>query len=346
MSRCKALTKGGAPCSRITSTACTNCWQHRPYDADANQPGRVKRCNFTYPRSTSEFVYVRSPDKNNLGEDVDTITDIFTTPNYLSNRVNLINRYIHKLTLKKPLMDLGITDEIPDEISPSHLRLYSGYLGKEVNDGIFPPEYSHYNFVVINPKDILSDTVVFDYMDTNYNEDRPSENIDESELRGRNDILEGYMSGNDKSGLKLLKAFVNEPIVDPSRDYTLYRGLSWNNKKDYTSFLQKCGTTGKIGNETEISSWTSNACMAEQFATPGRYGVVLRHIFHPRDILVDTRLIPEELLLEIYPELQHEVIVRPGSYSCEIVTKIEKEANGAIKAYKDSGDDVIYKVLD
>src|SRR5579862_3645843 len=130
MSKCCGKTMQGQSCSRKARPSDKFCWQHLSYSnlgeqADVLQQ-RPKRCNYKYP-AASEFIYVKSPDPGSLKDDSEPIIDIFTEPNYLANRVNLLSHFVHKLTLRKPLKDLGTIGDIPEAIRPSDLKNYAGY---------------------------------------------------------------------------------------------------------------------------------------------------------------------------------------------------------------------------
>jgi hypothetical protein len=80
--------------------------------------------------------------------------------------------------------------------------------------------------------------------------------------------------------------------------------------------------------DDRVSSWTWNYKIAEHFAKQSNFNYILQHTFHPKDILIDCRLLHEYCNLRntshpnnldfTYKEIQDEVIVLPGDYACEV----------------------------
>lgn len=77
-------------------------------------------------------------------------------------------------------------------------------------------------------------------------------------------------------------------LKDPVK---VYRGLSFDSR----SFLRtlKVGEKIKLGSKNRVQSWTTNNCVAEQFSSTKKYGMIVSTILDPEDILIDTRLLEE-----------------------------------------------------
>jgi hypothetical protein len=95
-----------------------------------------------------------------------------------------------------------------------------------------------------------------------------------------------------------------------------YRGLNFN-IGEYLAYKQQ--NPGKQYHSRVLTSWTTNKGKARQYASSSTYGIVLRMNIHPRDIFVDTTLLPESFYDQKHLRSQDEIIVLPGTY--EVVEK-------------------------
>ena len=128
------------------------------------------------------------------------------------------------------------------------------------------------------------------------------------------------------------------------RPLKLYRGMGWHKEElrrlsSFYSYPFERGDQMKI-KHPRPSSWTSNKLIAENFAEDtGPYWVVLEAKIDPKDVVVDTRLLPDEILDSLYFARQREVIVDRGSYSVKIV-KIGLEKDGTLDVgWEETEDD-------
>jgi hypothetical protein len=229
-------------------------------------------------------------------------------------------RYMHRITLKKPLKHLeGVshfTNSDREKYLTDDIDNYSGYLVIKNNGE---------QFFLINPNDIATDTIVFDYLGDK-TEDQAIVNLDEEEyIRLSDKRMEALEEWLEEDKYALYGIFDKKPLVHPSqKSFTLYRGLSFNTKEDFDEFVNSCKTNKIIGKTDLPTSWTSNICVANLFARQfGDYGVILRHRFKSEDIMVDTRMIDPQVMQKLYPSIQREIIIKPGEYSCEIYMSFE-----------------------
>ena len=80
--------------------------------------------------------------------------------------------------------------------------------------------------------------------------------------------------------------------------------------------------------DDRVSSWTWNYKIAEHFAKLSNFNFILQHTFHPKDVLIDCRLLHEYCNLRnaTHPQnldftmsqIQDEIIILPGDYQCEV----------------------------
>ena len=236
-------------------------------------------------------------------------------PNQEFPQIDVFENIISNLT-ENENWRLFVHDKVKEWLKKEDKR-YSGY---EIVGGESP------TIRLINSEDIVSDEVIFDYLqepleaDVEKTESYIKENgyvkLTEDEKLLLKQYINSFSLGRNmkKFTSKLLKRFTVSPVVSDFPEYTLYRGLSWDEKSDFSKYCQK----GSI-EYSNISSWTSNICVATSIASSGNYGVVHKITVKREDILVDTRIIDRKQLREIYVQVQQEVILKPGNYPCDII---------------------------
>lgn len=112
----------------------------------------------------------------------------------------------------------------------------------------------------------------------------------------------------------------------------LYRGLYYNTTLPHLFSGVKVGDKLKLPPvNDQIQSWTTDICTAEKYAGFNYdRGIVVSAILTPSDILLDSRFIDIEQLLEYSPILfvnsQNEILVKPATYPVK-VEKILFNAN-------------------
>lgn len=336
---------------------------------DIYLPIEQKSCNYSFRYPNKEgylYLFNKSPNpiKETVAKDPLIVTD-YVDPYYLNLLGDITQRYVHRIKLAKPLKKIG-SDEW---WSSSHKFIksvyendetrnnYSGYTThRQGRGGVIFPSYENVYPVLINTADIIEDKVVFDFFDPKVNEDNPLSEVQTrlglALVEGETafTILHDYMTCSDAEfqSEDLLKMFGDNPIVDPTlKKYTLYRGFSWETKEEFGEFINHCKEKGIIGRSNLISSWTSNLCIAETFATTVNYGVILKHDFKPSDILIDTRIIDPATLGKLYHQTQREVIVKPGEYLCQIIMTFhyDPESDRKLHAFDANGKEIRYNDL-
>lgn len=246
----------------------------------------MEYCNYEYNVLNDDNVLIFSYDELTLSKN--TVLKI----------IDIGQKYLHKVRMNKNVKINFKKNSSMRNVSPNTV-------------GTFLDNY----FVVINTNDIISDEILLDYNTPPF--DFMSESIYDYEMKlteDEYDILYEYTSGDydlEEISSQMISIFENKNIRQ-NREYKLFRGLTFGNKNDLDNFL----SNNREERTQYISSWTTNVCVAKGFAiTTGnnQYGVILTNIFHPNDILIDTRIIKDSDL-----SLQKEIIVKPGKYNYQI----------------------------
>jgi len=99
----------------------------------------------------------------------------------------------------------------------------------------------------------------------------------------------------------------------------LFRGLAFNSAYELDQFMQECKSLGVLQKSNLFSSWTSHPCVAFGFMRQSLFGAMLEINASPNDVLVDTTYIDDNERRELYRYDQYEIILRPGSYKCNVV---------------------------
>jgi hypothetical protein len=134
-----------------------------------------------------------------------------------------------------------------------------------------------------------------------------------------------------------LKKYMNLPGKNPSKQIEeelknfnlgkslkLYRGLGWqydelNKLKTFSSYPFQLNDSIVV-NHSRVSSWTTDVSVAEDFATTmGDFWVVLEYSAHPGEILIDTRVLSDEILSKLYGVRQYEILLKKGKQKCKII---------------------------
>lgn len=147
---------------------------------------------------------------------------------------------------------------------------------------------------------------------------------DESELvylnKDTNTGLQIYMR---RSGVNLRPASISnlykKSRLRPSTPLTVYRGLSFE-KEEWLDFQKeirvsqlRVGDTFQYlpytleGKLKTADSWTTNVCLAVHFAMLQDYGIVVKYVAPPNEVIVDTRRI--ENRSDFYHHDQAEIIL-------------------------------------
>ena len=244
------------------------------------------------------------------------ITIIGTYNAFTETKIDMmeLKRYLHRIKLKKILHHISqeFTSEEAHEFQiDQDISGYIGNLKGEIGK----------IYVTFNTNDIQEDKIIFDF----YPDELPRTfKINEEQTIALNSYIK-FMNPKTYEFMtnKLVKAFGENPVVI-RKEYILYRGLSWNTKKELEDFIKNCKETGYLERSEYVSSWTTNPCVVKYFSkggyTGGIYGVIIKGKFNPKDILVDTRLIEQETfnkLIEFAGD-QREVILRAQTYKCHI----------------------------
>lgn len=105
----------------------------------------------------------------------------------------------------------------------------------------------------------------------------------------------------------------------------VYRGLGWHESEsvmfvNFSSYPFEKGAS-VVNNYKRPSSWTANLLIAEAFAKgTGPYWVVLEATVSPKDILIDTRTLTNDILDKAYYYArQREVILKKGQIKAKII---------------------------
>ena len=69
------------------------------------------------------------------------------------------------------------------------------------------------------------------------------------------------------------------------------------------------GENMRLSELSNISSWTTDICIALHFAKQAEIGYVVSYTAQPDEIVLDTRLLKSEAFLELYIEIQNEIIL-------------------------------------
>lgn len=156
-----------------------------------------------------------------------------------------------------------------------------------------------------------------------YEEDPYPSSIDDQLSTTAQKWLEKFMSSaggkNPPKAVRdeLTTFRLNRPVV-------LYRGMGWyENELRMLRSVSYPFKKGKILSHSykRPSSWTSNKFIAKSFAKgTGDYWIVIACKVDPKDVLVDTRLLPDEVLMSLYRAKQREVILMKGNYKARIET--------------------------
>lgn len=143
-------------------------------------------------------------------------------------------------------------------------------------------------------------------------------------------VKEGF-PGNNLTGEWIPTAYLvkNYAFTIKDEKYTLYRGLSFENKAEYINFIAKCkGGTSLEGFKCDVSfntvtSWSIKEEVAEKFSKihSRPNSIILSATFDKKDIFIDLNLYKNGKLIEYTSVLggtEFEVIVLPGSYNVNV----------------------------
>jgi len=131
-------------------------------------------------------------------------------------------------------------------------------------------------------------------------------------------VLKSYMMGYGEMEKEYYNSFQKFKL---NRKLILFRGLSIDiYHKNFKNFKKN-----KIINLNLLhsSSWTTNLVVANDFAVTMSdrcIGMIITATIFPKDIIIDTRLLPSETLDSLYTGNQREIIVKPGKYKGRIVS--------------------------
>lgn len=107
----------------------------------------------------------------------------------------------------------------------------------------------------------------------------------------------------------------------PSKPYQIFRGMY--NAKTIFKLPVRLGETRSITFERP-SSWTTNRCMAEVYASYiSSYGIIISMLVDPKDVIVDSRYIDNEWIKNnlnrvVFVPVQDELLLRAGTYQVRI----------------------------
>lgn len=128
---------------------------------------------------------------------------------------------------------------------------------------------------------------------------------------------------NNKSGV-----FPSALVVDelsyyvPAFDIIIYRGLNFESLEQFQEKTSLKDFPNKVGQRLRRSAgvhWTTDESIARDFAeSPGPYGLLVEAIVEPSSILVEIRLLPQEVLDLLEWNSESEVILKE-SVSCKVI---------------------------
>lgn len=152
-------------------------------------------------------------------------------------------------------------------------------------------------------------------------------------------LIERLESAGDDATLSRLIRRLNKVLhadlaktVD-NRPLKLYRGFRYRN---FDRLREEFSTAIRIGtvipmDTPNYTSWSTNYIIARDFIKDDQggkitMGFVLERVFHPSEILCDTRRVYNGA--PMYHLNQREVIIKPGKYNCRVleVQSMEKDA--------------------
>ena len=132
--------------------------------------------------------------------------------------------------------------------------------------------------------------------------------------KGLKSALSYYMSRRNvrisielREDIRSQKIRINSPIK-------VYRGFSFEYDEDKPKEKQfpwktEIGENMRLSELSNISSWTTDICIALHFAKQAEIGYVVSYTAQPDEIVLDTRLLKSEAFLELYIEIQNEIIL-------------------------------------
>lgn len=319
-----------------------------------------EHCSYTYNKvgDSSNILYFFSNKKKLPKTGGDIIDNYGSDKDNLMATSNIGKKYLHKIKLKHELKEVPVslmqiitpgtsfynkkegTKYMRGDITEAKIKERIPYWLEKEEENYSGYELSHQSMKTrfINYADVISSDIVFSYLDEGL--DKGMDNVIKHVTNhGYHELTDeeiekiiAYVSWSPekrdlrRSTKNLVQLFEMNPISLDTR-YTLYRGLSWESMKKYKEYLKKC-QQGYIEYDT-ISSWSTNLCVASYFAQQGYYGVVQKLIVEKSSVLLDTRLIdPDKWIDKIYREIQHEVILKPGKYECDIILLITIDGSG------------------
>ncbi len=286
----------------------------------------LKSCTFDF-KSSANKLYIANKNKQ-LSKSVLFIASAnFRTANFLDMYGK--GQYLHRITLKKPIYYLSESywdspvyiGDTTGKMENLYLPIKNEYSGIGVYHNVTQKNKA---LLLINGGEIITDNLILDaHGPLVDDEDFPVlEKSDYKLTQKQLSSLKSYILPTDlaAAGRAVLSEFKDNPLFDSNlKTVTLYRGVSCRNKEDFNRFVEKCENSGFYDSATP-SSWTSNLCVAQQFASLRPWGIVLTNVFvNEKDVLVDMRLLDKNTLEKISINTnEREIIVRPGKYGCKI----------------------------
>lgn len=121
-------------------------------------------------------------------------------------------------------------------------------------------------------------------------------------------MLGSWMATNELPKISLEMMNIEIPkIFIPSSTVVIYRGMVFKTELEYIQFV----ASNDVLKLTTVSSWSSNICVANYFATTLPFGVIIEHVASTDEILVDTRYFDTETLEDLYySQNQREIILK------------------------------------
>ena len=279
----------------------------------------------------------------------------------LTNKTNLeIENFVNKLNVRKykiSWMNQKDFDDIFNLFKIEKLNMFNNYMKSNIVKIIINALSEKYDIIKINEWFIGKETSFYnvdlidsiDLIDTkdNYSSEKQPEKVDVIISNEVEKDLKNFMS---KPGSDLSKITINELIsYKPNKEIKVYRGMGWepfnlyklNELKDYPFKLNHYHNF----KFSRASSWSSNLLIAEQFAKDrSLLWIVCELIVSPKDIIVDTRLFPNEKLKLLYQAYQREIILKKGTYNCKIITIGLKDKDDLTTGWENYDKDIWVKI--